>query len=451
MPAGTPTPSSLPFDEPGFQRAVVTAPWFNDLATKQGLSTDELKAKLARQIFNDNNYDFRALYGSGKLPEASVSEDGKLSLPNDFKSAGSKIDDFFNEYLGVPSSFFADTAPDAIKAAAAFGLLPGYSSPVGFYSQDKDNADLAAYASSLQAYRQNLPTEPGGGGTGSTDTGSPAPGSTPSGSAPGQTQTTGASPSTTTGDLGPGGMGLGLKDPTGITQNLKDTFSDWSMPGMSTPALNYRDFGMSGLGMGVQAGSLGLSVATGGLAGLAQGAISATIGHGLTNALGEYESRGILGPAYAPDPYGFWSSVFGNTPAMDALDSLRQGVVDTKWGGYGFGNYKTPQDVPPGMFATTAPVASPTITSTPIGPPANYGLMPSQFPDQFSYERARAAAGAVSGQAGEVSGGNYAGDAMTDAPGMGGLGGGGSVDTGSFNGDRGMSGQGGDNNNTPGW
>lgn len=429
MPAGTPTPSSLPFDEPGFQRAVVTAPWFNDLATKQGLSTDELKAKLARQIFNDNNYDFRALYGSGKLPEASVSEDGKLSLPNDFKSASSKIDDFFNEYLGVPSSFFADTAPGAIKAAAAFGLLPGYSSPVGFYSQDKDNADLAAYASSLQAYRQNLPTEPGGGGTGSIDTGSPAPGSTPSGSAPGQTQTTGTSP-TATGDLGPGGQGLGLKDPTGITQNLKDTFSDWSMPDISTPALSYRDFGMSGLGMGVQAGSLGLSVATGGLAGLAQGAISATIGHGLTNALGEYESRGILGPAFAPEPYGFWSSVFGNTPAMDALDGLRQGVVDSKWGGYGFGNYKAPQDVPPGMFATTAPVASPTITSTPLGPPANYGLTPDQFPDQFSYDRARAAADATRDHSGWDNFGTpgYAGYGDTGSPGAG-----------SFNGDPGPS------------
>lgn len=151
--------AEAPFDEREFQRWVVTSPWFQDLAKSLQLDSDELKALLARQIFNDSNYDFRGMYQANLSPTVA---NGRLSLPKSsvdgasFLSPSQQIEDFFTTQLGVPSKFFGTTGSDAVRVASALGFLPGYAVP----DLSVDNEPESRLAASLSAYSAEAPATP---------------------------------------------------------------------------------------------------------------------------------------------------------------------------------------------------------------------------------------------------------------------------------------------------
>lgn len=147
------------FSEPDFQRWVVTAPWFDDLAASRGLDTDELKARLAKQIFSDTEYDFRGMYTHDLTPTMNGDN---IVLPRSngnglsFLSPDAQIGDFFNTRFGVPQAFFGADTESALRNASALGLLPGYSLPGG--GEDRPGVDpTATYAESLKDYSASNP------------------------------------------------------------------------------------------------------------------------------------------------------------------------------------------------------------------------------------------------------------------------------------------------------
>lgn len=146
-------------DEKAFQRWVVTSPWFNDMATSMGLTSDQMKALLARQIFNDADYDWRALFGANLSP--TVTAEGRLSLPRaggdggSFLSAAARTEDFFTSRFGVPSSFFGTNPADAVRIASSLGFLPGYTVPD--LSADNEGRTLADSLSTYSAETPDLP------------------------------------------------------------------------------------------------------------------------------------------------------------------------------------------------------------------------------------------------------------------------------------------------------
>lgn len=148
-----------PFNEQEFQRWVVTSPWFSDLASARGLDTDEMKAMLARQIFNDPEYDFRGLYTHDLSPTMNGDN---IVLPrigptgSSFLSPDAQIGDFFNTRFGVPAAFFGGDTESALQNASALGLLPGYSVPGG--GDDSPGVDrTSTFADSLRDYSTSNP------------------------------------------------------------------------------------------------------------------------------------------------------------------------------------------------------------------------------------------------------------------------------------------------------
>lgn len=147
------------FSEPDFQRWVVTAPWFDDLAASRGLDTDELKARLAKQIFSDTEYDFRGMYTHDLMPTMNGDN---IVLPRSngnglsFLSPDAQIGDFFNTRFGVPQAFFGADTESALRNASALGLLPGYAVPGG--GEDRPGVDrTATYSDSLKDYSASNP------------------------------------------------------------------------------------------------------------------------------------------------------------------------------------------------------------------------------------------------------------------------------------------------------
>lgn len=147
-------------DERAFQRWVVTSPWFSDMATTMGLTSDQMKALLARQIFNDSDYDWRALYGANLSP--TITAEGKLSLPRagtsgaSLLSPGAQTEEFFTSRFGVPSSFFGANPADAVRVASSLGFLPGFTLPD--LSADNEGRGLADALGAYSASAPDMPT-----------------------------------------------------------------------------------------------------------------------------------------------------------------------------------------------------------------------------------------------------------------------------------------------------
>ncbi|MEK9751621.1 MAG: hypothetical protein VW338_00195 [Rhodospirillaceae bacterium] len=296
-------------DEREFQRWVVTSPWFNDLASTMGLTSDQMKAMLARQIFNDTEYDWRTMYSANLSPTVGA---GKLSLPKatsigtSLLSASQQIENFFTDRFGVASKFFGDTADAALRAASSLGFLPGYTTP-------GDVSDTSALAKSLNDYAAS-------GVSFAADTAAPSPGlSFASDTAPPDNSLMNFDLSTLGSDI--------MERVSGIAGDVRTLAAPLTGPNQPPRAANPQELGILS---GLIETYLTSPTSIPGLAYNATNLLANTVGRGLS-ALG---FEGVNGPAVPFSERGV--SMFNEPQRFSDAYYERTGIAPPG-GGYGVG------------------------------------------------------------------------------------------------------------------